>query len=164
MITSNNNIPGKGGEARCSGRCVNREESMAPPLEMSTTTTTRSNQAEAAGRMPSMEWEPKTLTLDQIKFARVSTAHIYCTSTMQLHMHSPCPCRAPSSFISIMVEYLYVVTRRSIDLLPPKSNGLFSITTTVPSYLDHEFIFPDISMPDPKTIRIQGHPPCFLLD
>ena len=44
------------------------------PLEVAATTTHR---VEAAGRMPSMEWEPKTLTLDQIKFARVST-HI-CT-------------------------------------------------------------------------------------
>jgi hypothetical protein len=33
-----------------------------------------SSRVEAAGRMPSIECEPKTLTLDQIKFARVSTA------------------------------------------------------------------------------------------
>ena len=32
-----------------------------------------SSRVEQAGRMSSIEWEPKTLTLDQIKFARVST-------------------------------------------------------------------------------------------
>lgn len=35
-----------------------------------------SSRVEAAGRMPSIECEPKTLTLDQIKFARVSTPRI----------------------------------------------------------------------------------------
>jgi hypothetical protein len=55
------------------------------PLE-AVATTTMSSRVEAAGRMPSMEWEPKTLTLDQIKFARVSA---YCVEP--LHMHC-CPC------------------------------------------------------------------------
>lgn len=44
-------------------------------LAVTTTATTSSRQVEEApaGRMSSIEWEPKTLTLDQIKFARVST-------------------------------------------------------------------------------------------
>lgn len=44
---------------------------MAPAEE----TTTSRSKVEAAGRLSSMECEPKTLTLDQIKFARVSTLH-----------------------------------------------------------------------------------------
>ncbi|KAJ1265117.1 hypothetical protein BS78_08G054400 [Paspalum vaginatum] len=35
----------------------------------------------AAGRMPSMEWEPKTLTLDQIKFAREAALYVVSTKT-----------------------------------------------------------------------------------
>jgi len=48
------------------------------PLEVATTT---SNRVEAAGRMPSMEWEPKTLTLDQIKFAREAALYVVSTKT-----------------------------------------------------------------------------------
>ncbi|WVZ88763.1 hypothetical protein U9M48_035239 [Paspalum notatum var. saurae] len=35
----------------------------------------------AAGRMPSIEWEPKTLTLDQIKFAREAALYVVSTKT-----------------------------------------------------------------------------------
>ncbi|RLM99139.1 uncharacterized protein C2845_PM06G12300 [Panicum miliaceum] len=49
------------------------------PLEVAT--TTMSSRVEAAGRMPSMEWEPKTLTLDQIKFAREAALYVVSTKT-----------------------------------------------------------------------------------
>ncbi|RLN27542.1 uncharacterized protein C2845_PM05G07150 [Panicum miliaceum] len=42
---------------------------------------TMSSRVEAAGRMPSMEWEPKTLTLDQIKFAREAALYVVSTKT-----------------------------------------------------------------------------------
>jgi 7,8-dihydro-6-hydroxymethylpterin-pyrophosphokinase len=48
---------------------------VAALAEMAATATT-SSRVEEAGRMSSIEWEPKTLTLDQIKFARVSK-HTY---------------------------------------------------------------------------------------
>ncbi|CAN6349155.1 unnamed protein product [Urochloa humidicola] len=44
-------------------------------------TATSSNRVEAAGRMPSIEWEPKTLTLDQIKFAREAALYVMSTKT-----------------------------------------------------------------------------------
>jgi len=88
------------------------------PLEVATTT---SNRAEAAGRMPSMEWEPKTLTLDQIKFARVRTT----VESMQLH--AAYYIYALLSVHHHIMEYLYVVTSTKIYLLPPKK-GLFSPT------------------------------------
>ncbi|PAN16291.1 hypothetical protein GQ55_3G049200 [Panicum hallii var. hallii] len=50
------------------------------PLE-AVATTTMSSRVEAAGRMPSMEWEPKTLTLDQIKFAREAALYVVSTKT-----------------------------------------------------------------------------------
>jgi len=51
---------------------------MAALAEMEVTATaTTSCRVDPAGRMSSIEWEPKTLTLDRIKFARVSMhAHI----------------------------------------------------------------------------------------
>ncbi|CAN6357852.1 unnamed protein product [Urochloa humidicola] len=51
------------------------------PAEMATTTATSRNSVEAAGRMPSIEWEPKTLTLDQIKFAREAALYVVSTKT-----------------------------------------------------------------------------------
>lgn len=39
---------------------------------------------EATGRMPSIEMEPKTLTLDQLKFARVCI-YIYVLSRIYIH-------------------------------------------------------------------------------
>ncbi|CAL5098020.1 unnamed protein product [Urochloa decumbens] len=53
---------------------------MMAPAEMASTATS-SNRVEAAGRMPSIEWEPKTLTLDQIKFAREAALYVVSTKT-----------------------------------------------------------------------------------
>ncbi|TKW07188.1 hypothetical protein SEVIR_7G291100v4 [Setaria viridis] len=50
------------------------------PAEMAATTAATSR-LEAAGRMPSIEWEPKTLTLDQIKFAREAALYVVSTKT-----------------------------------------------------------------------------------
>jgi len=66
------------------------------PLEVAATTTHR---VEAAGRMPSMEWEPKTLTLDQIKFARVRTT----VESMQLHAAYICIIVRASSYHGVFV-------------------------------------------------------------
>ncbi|XP_066353915.1 uncharacterized protein [Miscanthus floridulus] len=40
-----------------------------------------SSRVEEAGRMSSIEWEPKTLTLDQIKFAREAALYVVSTKT-----------------------------------------------------------------------------------
>ncbi|KAF8658100.1 hypothetical protein HU200_059566 [Digitaria exilis] len=50
---------------------------MAPAAE----TTTSRSKVEAAGRLSSMECEPKTLTLDQIKFAREAALYVMNTKT-----------------------------------------------------------------------------------
>ncbi|EES16783.1 uncharacterized protein LOC8082772 [Sorghum bicolor] len=52
-------------------------------LAVTTTATTSSRQVEEApaGRMSSIEWEPKTLTLDQIKFAREAALYVVSTKT-----------------------------------------------------------------------------------
>ncbi|KAL6905505.1 hypothetical protein ACP4OV_003106 [Aristida adscensionis] len=49
---------------------------MAPAQMVSTTA-----KVEAAGRMPSIELEPKTLTLDQIKYAREMALYVMSTKT-----------------------------------------------------------------------------------
>ncbi|KAL6641769.1 hypothetical protein ACP70R_019950 [Stipagrostis hirtigluma subsp. patula] len=50
------------------------------PAEMATATTTTAK-VRAAGRMPSIELEPKTLTLDQIKYAREMALYVVSTKT-----------------------------------------------------------------------------------
>ncbi|XP_062202916.1 uncharacterized protein LOC133905200 [Phragmites australis] len=47
------------------------------PAEIAATTT----KVEAAGRMPPMEWEPRTLTFDQIKYAREAALYVVSTKT-----------------------------------------------------------------------------------
>lgn len=45
------------------------------PADMAEPAMATMSRVEDAGRMSSIEWEPKTLTVDQIKFARVSTTY-----------------------------------------------------------------------------------------
>ncbi|CAD6268120.1 unnamed protein product [Miscanthus lutarioriparius] len=55
---------------------------MAALAEMAVTATaTTSSRVEEAGRMSSIEWEPKTLTLDRIKFAREAALYVVSTKT-----------------------------------------------------------------------------------
>ncbi|TVU51098.1 hypothetical protein EJB05_02505 [Eragrostis curvula] len=49
------------------------------PAEMTMPTTT--TKVEAAGRLPSIEMEPKTLTLDQIKYAREAALYVVSTKS-----------------------------------------------------------------------------------
>ncbi|KAK3136281.1 hypothetical protein QOZ80_5BG0430910 [Eleusine coracana subsp. coracana] len=45
------------------------------------TPTTPNNKVEEAGRLPSIEMEPKTLTLDQIKYAREAALYVVSTKS-----------------------------------------------------------------------------------
>ncbi|CAD6270331.1 unnamed protein product [Miscanthus lutarioriparius] len=53
---------------------------MAALAEMAATTSSRCRVGEA-GRMSSIEWEPKTLTFDQIKIAREAALYVVSTKT-----------------------------------------------------------------------------------
>ncbi|KAK3139486.1 hypothetical protein QOZ80_5AG0384050 [Eleusine coracana subsp. coracana] len=52
---------------------------VAPELGMMMPTTP--NKVEEAGRLPSIEMEPKTLTLDQIKYAREAALYVVSTKS-----------------------------------------------------------------------------------
>lgn len=53
------------------------------PADMAEPAMTTVSRVEDAGRMSSIEWEPKTLTLAQIKFAREAALYVVSTKTEQ---------------------------------------------------------------------------------